>query len=692
MTKSKLVFSLALMVGILAWQNVSAQTGQPPPPAVTPTPKLSTILLNNLSQAGEISRDRREQAYVKLLEAQRYMWGISRIRSQDGVLTGTKLVRQSLLKAIELDPTLSEAYTILAEITLSAPPNDIEEAVMMANMAVKINPDNYGAHRILARVYTIKSRLNTGTLDTAFAQKSITEWKEMGRLDPRSAEAWAFLSEFYNRLGKNEERIETLRKWMSSATPLEGRFYRTILGAQEDLSPESAGLKLGAVLIKTGKTGEAVDILSRSVADDPENEEAIDLLRQAIEGNDGGSSTKTVELLQQAVYANPGNLALIGLLAEVQSRLGRTEDAVKTIQSSIKNFSQGDKNTVANLHVALGDIYFQANRNSEAIVAYESALKSFGIDKTQLTNEDEREFATKVFEKMIKTYKNAGRVSDAKATIERARILLGKNDLFSDKQIISLLRESGQHQEALRIVRNARRSGAADDYSLMRLEASILTDMGKVDEGVALIKALIDNKSAVPTPFYDDFSNYLFISGLYSQAKRVKESITSARQAFDVAQSEDRKQLANLSLAVAQHMSGDYQSAEETLRNILKKTPGNPIALNNLGYFLLERNERITEAVELIRQAVKIDPTNSSYLDSLGWGYFKLGNLPESERYLKEALRYNPSSPTIYEHLGDVYQKQGKEELAKTAWQKALAFSSDTTVAARIKAKMVAQQ
>ncbi|MEK7723361.1 MAG: tetratricopeptide repeat protein, partial [Acidobacteriota bacterium] len=143
-----------------------------------------------------------------------------------------------------------------------------------------------------------------------------------------------------------------------------------------------------------------------------------------------------------------------------------------------------------------------------------------------------------------------------------------------------------------------------------------------------------------------------------------------------------------LSLANAQHQSGNHQLAETTLRAILKQTPDNPIALNNLGYFLIERNERIDEAVNLIEQAIKIDPTNSSYLDSLGWGYFKLGKLPEAERYLKEAIRYNPLSATTFEHLGDLYLKQGKEDLAKTAWQKALIYSSDLEGKNRIKAKM----
>jgi Tfp pilus assembly protein PilF len=135
-------------------------------------------------------------------------------------------------------------------------------------------------------------------------------------------------------------------------------------------------------------------------------------------------------------------------------------------------------------------------------------------------------------------------------------------------------------------------------------------------------------------------------------------------------------------------MGGDYAAAETTLRDILKQTPGNPIALNNLGYFLLERNERVDEALDMIKRAIKIDPTNPSYVDSLGWGYFKQGNFDEAERQLRTAARLDPGSATIQEHLADVYEKQGKSDLAKSVWQRALVLASDAADVQRLKTKL----
>lgn len=701
MTKTTLLLILAIAGGLFnAAAEVSAQEDAPPPPQVlprptaqpnaAPTPKLSTILAKNLEQAltGEVSRERREQAYAKLLEGQRYLWMMSRQRSQSAAFAGAQLARESMQKAVELDPTLAEGYTALSELVLSTPPNDIDEAILLANIAAKINPNSYGARRILARLYTIKSRLNSGTLDANWTQKAVIEWKEIARLDPRSAEAWAFLSEFYERTGKTPERIDALERWLASATPLETRFYRTMMGMQEDLSPESASLKLGAALIKAERMREAVEVLSRSVADDPDNSEAVDLLREAVENADSESSAKAVEALRQAVYANSSNLILVELLAGVQSRLGKTDDAVKTLRSPIETLSQSDKPAAANLQISLGDIYAEAERVNEAIAAYEEALKMRGIDKTVLATDDESEFANRVFGKIIATYKNVNRYTEARGAIDRSRLVLDKEDLFADRQLVALHLETGKRPEALQVIRGMRLRYPSDE-SLVRLEATVLAESGKVDEGVALIKNLLKGKTAsAPSALSDDFSNYIFISMLYNQGKRGKEAIEAANAAFNVAESDERKQIAKLTLATAQQETGDFTAAETTLREILKQTPGNPIALNNLGYFLLERNERFDEALKLIQQAVRIHPTNGSYLDSLGWAYFKLGKFDEAEKHLRNAARRSPDSATIFEHLGDVYQKQNKMDLARSAWQKALNLASDAEETNRIKAKL----
>jgi predicted Zn-dependent protease len=90
----------------------------------------------------------------------------------------------------------------------------------------------------------------------------------------------------------------------------------------------------------------------------------------------------------------------------------------------------------------------------------------------------------------------------------------------------------------------------------------------------------------------------------------------------------------------------------------------------------------------MIQRAVDSAPGNGSYLDSLGWAYFKLGKFDEAERYLENAARIVTSSPGIQEHLGDLYQRRNKTQEARAAWQKGLSLSSDVTQIARLRLKL----
>ena len=714
MTKIRLAMLAAIVLSACAAQIATAQTdsasGNTPRnlTVAAPTPYLSAILAENLKKQIVVSRQMREQSYAKLLEGQRYLT-VSESRNSAGAAARIA-ARQSFIKAVELDPKLVEGYAALAELALLIPPGDVNESIAIADLAVKIQPDNFGARRILAFGYTIKSGLGgKPEVDAAFADKAVAQWKEVTRLAPRFAEAWAFLSEFYERANKMDARIEALKRWQSSATPVETRYYRSIMGDGQLLAPESTRLKLGAALIKAKRAAEAITVLSLAIADDPENPDAVDLLKEAVESGDGKTPPATLQVLQRAVFANPNNVALIELLANVRSRNGQFEDAVKFLQISITNLTETDKNSAAALQITLGDIYAGADHTEAAAAAYAKTLKMQGIGDQEVNTEEEREAAQQVFGKIVQVYKNAGKPAQAEAAIERARRILGKDDLFADKQNISLLRETGKKQAALQAVRMLRKR-SKDDYSLLRIEASLLTELGRVDEGAALIKPLLAKSAAaiksgakiktdknsggfrvskaVPSAYYDDFTNYIFISGLYNQAKRGSDAIESARQALAVADSEEKKQIAELSRANAEQTAGNYRAAEDILRNLLKKSPRNPVALNNLGYFLLEQNEKLDEAVLLIRQAVSIDPTNASYLDSLGWAYFKLEKFDQAEFYLKDAARSESASAAIFEHLGDVYHKQGKTELAKSAWQRAINAASNAESVDRLKEKM----
>lgn len=405
--------------------------GQLPAGSQQTGPKLSELLARNLAAAptGVVSETQREQAYAKLLEAQRYIWRSNPVRSRSGGQGAVRQARAALQSALELDPKLAEAYTALAELSLSAPPTDVDEAIALAGLAVKVDGNNFGGHRILARLYTYKSNLNSGPSESTFATRAINEWKEVARLDPRNAEAWAFLSEFYGQAGMANDQIDSLKKWVAAAVPVETQFYRRVMGGQSDLSPENASLKLGTALVKAGRNSEAIEVLSLLISDEPDNAEAISLLKQSLLLADAKNSSMAVESLQQAVFANPNNAALVTLLAQVQAKSGRIDEGAKVLRDAVERTKSSDVTFASSLQVELGDLLVGADRLEEAVTAYESALKIRGLDRPHTVPDADRVFALQVFEKLINTYKKANRPAEARAAVQRARQLLG-NDVF----------------------------------------------------------------------------------------------------------------------------------------------------------------------------------------------------------------------------------------------------------------------
>ena len=110
--------------------------------------------------------------------------------------------------------------------------------------------------------------------------------------------------------------------------------------------------------------------------------------------------------------------------------------------------------------------------------------------------------------------------------------------------------------------------------------------------------------------------------------------------------------------------------AEHDLRAVLAKKPKHADALNALGYTLADQTDRYQEAFELITQAYQLKPDSAAIVDSLGWVYYRLGNLPEARKYLQQALDLQ-NDDEIAAHLGEVLWFSGEKEQARKVWEKA---------------------
>lgn len=101
-----------------------------------------------------------------------------------------------------------------------------------------------------------------------------------------------------------------------------------------------------------------------------------------------------------------------------------------------------------------------------------------------------------------------------------------------------------------------------------------------------------------------------------------------------------------------------------------------------------DQNTKLYEALELLKKAVKQDPNNGAYLDSLGWVYFRLNQFDQAELYLKKALERVRKDPTIHEHLGDLYLQKGQLEKSLTAYEQAIFHNQDEEETRKVQKKL----
>jgi len=102
---------------------------------------------------------------------------------------------------------------------------------------------------------------------------------------------------------------------------------------------------------------------------------------------------------------------------------------------------------------------------------------------------------------------------------------------------------------------------------------------------------------------------------------------------------------------------GQVQLADDNYRHALRLAPNNPDLANNYGSFLCQTANRPAQAMSQFETALKNPSyqTPVSALVNAGVCSLKTNNIDAAERYLLDALRYNPELPAVSSGLARVY-------------------------------------
>ncbi|MDF0730136.1 tetratricopeptide repeat protein [Pseudomonas entomophila] len=372
------------------------------------------------------------------------------------------------------------------------------------------------------------------------------------------------------------------------------------------------------------------------------------LFGKALLLNQDGKSEQALALLESHPAQN-GEIAPTLLRARLLQALDRGPEALPLLRGAIRD-NPDDKR----LRLTYARTLVEQDRITDAKAEFENLLQQYPEDDELryslalvcMENKDWDE-AEGYLQELVErdsnvdaAHLNLGRIREerntpAAALREYALVGPGPDYLAAQLRQADILIANGRSAEASRLLAEARE--AQPDYAiqLYLIEAESLGNNGKDTQADQVLQQAIKR--------YPDDLNLLYTRAMLAEKRN------------------------------------DLGQMEKDLRAILAREPENAMALNALGYTLADRTTRYAEAKALIDKAHQLTPDDPAVLDSLGWVNYRLGNLDEAERLLRQALERFPDHE-VAAHLGEVLWANGKRREARQVWAKAFEAQPDSPI------------
>jgi tetratricopeptide (TPR) repeat protein len=603
------------------------------------------------------------QAYEQFLLAHR----LKENEDADGAMAAYQ-------RAMALDPGSATIVAELADLYMRQ--NRAADAIAAAEQALKLSPENRDAHRVLGTVYG-----SLGTDDSRTSQEARRESLRKGithlerAVGPPSARAqtdvnvramlarlyvaneqyndaipilaeivkqepgWldgsSLLVQAYVAAGRPDDAI----RWLEEAVDINPQLYPTLADmyargrrwADASQAYENAlKISLRSVDVRVRYAGM---LLGTGVEKDAVR--ARDVLRQAVELRAPDDRT-----LERALL----------LLAQAERRTGELDASEKSARRVI---SQNRRNPRA--YIALAETLEERRRYQDVADALAPAVTMFRGDA-----EPEGPLSM-LLPHLGFAYQQLGQYDKAIAAFQEAHKVTGGDPSVS-LYLIQAQLSAKRYSDAVAIARQAR-AGQPDDLRLARLEAEGLRLSGKGDEAVSVLEQMAKRQAANPMA-------HVALAQIYQDTNRGAQAVKLLQ---DVRTRFPSDTSITFELGAILEKQKKFGDAETAFRQVIAQEPEHGPALNYLGYMLAERGERLSESVDLIKRALQTEPDNGSYLDSLGWAYYKDGKFDLAVEPLKRAADQLLTNSVVQDHYGDVLFRLGRVDEAIEAWSRALA-------------------
>lgn len=379
----------------------------------------------------------------------------------------------------------------------------------------------------------------------------------------------------------------------------------------------SAWAAAGTLSLAAGRKDAAFDALTSSLANTAQTDApgflAVDLLT---------AQHPTAEAILKKFLENRASVPVRMAYARFLLDNDRTNDAQQQLEAATMQ-----KATEPEPWLLLGALSLQANR-------VDSAERQF-LRYLELTAALETERSARG---KAQAYFSLSQIAESRKQFDVASAWLDRVDTGEEMLRVQLRRavllgRKGQITEARELIALIPQKKATDIRAKLVTEVQILKDANQLPHAFELLQSAVHNDPQ------------------------------DAELAYDLAMLADKM--------------GNHGEMERLLLELISRKPDYHHAFNALGYSLAERNTRLSEAKSLIVKALEMAPGDPFITDSLGWVEYRLGNLPEAARLLREAYAKR-ADIEIAMHLGEVLWIMGEREAARKTLLQARELQADS--------------
>ncbi len=221
--------------------------------------------------------------------------------------------------------------------------------------------------------------------------------------------------------------------------------------------------------------------------------------------------------------------------------------------------------------------------------------------------------------------------------------------------------QNKNYPEAIRLFKRVPTDSSLYKDAVVRL-ALVYQETQKISEAVAATQEALKKRKDIPELFE-------LLGTLYAKQELYNKALLTYDKGL---KSFPRNEKLLFAKGVLLDQMGRFEDSMAIMEEILMINSENALALNYVGYSYVDRGLKLQEALTMLQKANQLKPDDGYILDSLGWAYFKLGQVQQARDLVERANQLNPKEPAILEHLGDIYLKLGQIDKAKNYFQQAL--------------------